>query len=439
MAQVSPAPAETAAAAAPSGRVGYTRWVVCSLLFLATTVNYIDRQVLGILAPELQKVIGWTEVEYGYIVTSFQAAYAIGLLLVGRVLDVVGTKHGFAFALVFWSLAAMAHALARTPFGFGAARFALGLGEAGNFPAAIKTVAEWFPRKERALATGIFNSGSNVGAIVAPAVVPWIALSFSWQMAFVITGAIGFLWLVLWYWLYDAPERHKRVSRAELEHIWSDAEPPAAGIPWLRLTRYRETWAFAIGKFMTDPVWWFYLYWVPKFLNENHGLTLSKLGPPLIVIYLLADVGSIGGGWLSSSLIKRGVTVNRARKTAMLACALAVTPIVFASQVRGMWTAALLVGLAAAAHQGWSANMFTLASDVFPRRAVGSVVGMGGMAGSIGGMLVASATGWILQLTGSYMVIFVIAGSAYLVALLVIHLLMPDVRPVRLEEAGAGA
>ncbi len=422
-----------------TGRVGYTRWVVCALLFLATTVNYIDRQVLGILAPELQRVIGWNEVQYGYIVTSFQAAYALGLLVVGRVLDVVGTKHGYALSLIFWSLAAMAHALARTPLGFGAARFALGLGEAGNFPAAIKTVAEWFPRRERALATGIFNSGTNVGAVVAPAIVPWIALTWSWQAAFVITGAIGFLWLALWYWLYDSPERYKGLSPAELAHIRSDPEERVTPVPWLGLINHRETWAFAIGKFLTDPVWWFYLYWIPKFLNEHHGLTLSKLGPPLIAIYLLADVGSIGGGWLSSHLIKRGTTVNRARKTAMLVCALAVTPIVFASRVTDMWAAALLVGLAAAAHQGWSANMFTLASDMFPRRAVGSVVGFGGMAGSIGGMLVATATGWILQLTGSYQVIFAIAGSLYLIALLIVHLLVPEVKPVRLDEAAAPA
>jgi ACS family hexuronate transporter-like MFS transporter len=426
-------------AAPRARRVGYTRWVVCALLFLATTVNYIDRQVLGILAPELQREIGWNEVQYGYIVTSFQAAYALGLLLVGRVLDVVGTKLGYAVALIFWSLAAMAHALARTPLGFGAARFALGFGEAGNFPAAIKTIAEWFPRRERALATGIFNSGTNVGAVVAPAIVPWIALTWSWQAAFVITGAIGFLWLGLWFWLYDSPERHKSLSPAERAYIRSDPEERVTPVPWISLMAHRETWAFAIGKFLTDPVWWFYLYWIPKFLNEKHGLTLSKLGPPLIAIYILADVGSIGGGWLSSHLIKRGTSVNRARKIAMLVCALAVTPIVFASRVTDMWAAALLVGLAAAAHQGWSANIFTLASDMFPRRAVGSVVGFGGMAGSIGGMLVATATGWILQLTGSYQLIFTIAGSLYLVALLIVHLLVPEVKPVDVETAEARA
>ena len=422
-----------AVAPAVPARRGYMRWVVCGLLFLATTINYIDRQVLGILAPSLQKEIGWSEVEYGYIVTAFQAAYAVGLLLVGRILDIIGTKLGFAIAIVVWSLAAMAHALARTPFGFGVARFGLGLGEAGNFPAAIKTTAEWFPKKERALATGIFNSGSNVGAIVAPAIVPWIALTWGWQAAFVITGAIGFFWLLLWWWMYQPPEKHPKLSAGELAYIRSDAEEAITPISWRRLIGVRQMWAFAIGKFLTDPVWWFYLYWIPKFLNEKHGLTLSKIGPPLIVIYLVADVGSIGGGWLSSRLIKSGWSVNAARKTAMLVCALAVVPIMFASQVSSLWPAVALVSLAAAAHQGWSANLFTTASDMFPRRAVGSVVGFGGMAGSIGGMLVATATGFILQITGSYHTVFIIAGSAYLVALAVIHAISPRLEPANVD------
>ena len=410
-------------------RAGYVRWIVCALLFFATTINYIDRQVLGILAPALQKEIGWTEAQYGYIVTAFQAAYALGLLVVGRILDVIGTKIGFALALVFWSVAAMAHALARTPIGFGLARFGLGLGEAGNFPAAIKTVAEWFPKRERAFATGVFNSGSNVGAIVAPAIVPWIALTWGWRWAFIITGAIGFLWLILWWWFYDPPERNARLTSSELAYIRSDPPEAMTKIPWLRLAGLRQTWAFSLGKFMTDPVWWFYLYWIPKFLNEKHGLTLSKLGPPLIVIYVVADVGSIGGGWLSSRLIKRGWTVNAARKTAMLICALSVVPIVFASRVSGVWSAVALISLAAAAHQGWSANLFTTASDMFPRRAVGSVVGMGGMAGAIGGMLVATATGFLLQATGSYVPVFVAAGTAYLLALGVIHAISPRLQP----------
>jgi ACS family hexuronate transporter-like MFS transporter len=409
---------------------GYVRWIVCTLLLFATTINYIDRQVLGILAPTLQKEIGWNEVQYGYIVTAFQAAYAIGLLLVGRILDVIGTKLGFAVAIVFWSIAAMLHALVKTPLGFGAARFGLGLGEAGNFPAAIKTVAEWFPKRERALATGIFNGGSNLGAIVAPAIVPIIALTWSWQAAFLLTGAIGFLWLFFWLWLYQPPEKHKRVTKGELAYIRSDAEEATTKIPWSRIIGKRQTWAFALGKFLTDPVWWFYLYWLGKFLNEKHGVTLSKIGPPLIVIYVVADIGSIGGGWLSSRFIRNGWSVNKARKIAMLICALCVVPVVFAPLVSGMWTAVALISLAAAGHQGWSANIFTTASDMFPKRAVGSVVGFGGMAGSIGGMFVATGTGYLLQLTGSYNVVFVICGAAYLVALAVIHSLAP-----RLEQA----
>jgi len=435
VASVAPEPAGLPPAPARPHRAGHVRWIVCGLLFLATTVNYIDRQVLGILAPDLQKSIGWSEVEYGYIVTAFQGAYAIGLLVVGRVLDVVGTRHGYALALVFWSLAAMAHALARTPLGFGAARFGLGLFEAGNFPAAIKTVAEWFPRRERAFATGIFNAGSNVGAVIAPAIVPWIALTYSWRVAFVATGCIGFVWLALWYAFYETPERHRNVTPEELAYIRSDEEEPAVKLPWVKLLSYRQAWAFAIGKLLTDPIWWFYLYWIPKFLNERHGVSLAKLGPPLIVIYLFADVGSIGGGWLSSTLIKRGFTVNRARKTALLLCAVLVTPIVLASRVSGLWEAVALLSLATAAHQGWSANLFTLVSDVFPRRSVGSVVGFGGMAGSIGGMLVASGAGWVLQLTGSYLTLFLLAGSAYLVAFAVLQALMPQLTPVRVDES----
>ncbi len=410
-------------------RRGHVRWIVCVLLLFATTINYIDRQVLGILAPTLQKEIGWSEVQYGYIVTAFQAAYAIGLLLVGRILDVIGTKLGFAVSIVFWSLAAMAHALVRTPFGFGMARFGLGLGEAGNFPAAIKTVAEWFPKRERALATGIFNGGSNLGAIIAPAIVPVIALTWSWQAAFLITGAIGFLWLFAWLWLYNPPEKHKTVSAGELAYIRSDAEEATTKIKWGSIIGKRQTWAFAIGKLLTDPVWWFYLYWLGKFLNEKHGVTLSRIGPPLIAIYVIADIGSIGGGWLSSRFIKNGWTVNKARKVAMLICALCVVPVVFAPMVSGMWTAVALISLAAAGHQGWSANIFTTASDMFPKRAVGSVVGFGGMAGSVGGMFVATGTGYVLELTHSYVPVFIIAGSVYLLALGIIHALAPRLEP----------
>ena len=432
-------------------RVGYFRWVICGLLFLATTINYIDRQVIGILKPTLQTQFGWSEIDYADIVFAFQLAYALGLLIAGRWMDRLGAKTGYAVALIIWSLAAMAHAEApvfggaaaavlatvgltysASVAGFIVARLALGFGEAGNFPAAIKVVAEWFPRRERALATGIFNSGTNVGAIVAPLVVPWITLAYGWYWAFVATGAIGFLWLVLWWPLYGRPDTHPRVTPAELAHIRSDPPESSVYVPWSTLLRHRQAWGFAIGKFMTDPIWWLYLFWIPDFLNRNYGIDLKTVGPPLVAIYLIADVGSIAGGWLSSWLIKRGWTVNAGRKTAMLTCALAVIPIAFASTASNLWVAVALVGLAAAAHQGWSANLFTMTSDTFPRQAVGSVVGFGGMAGAIGGLLIAKLTGYILQTTGSYVPVFLIAASTYLVALLVIHLLMPKLEPARL-------
>jgi ACS family hexuronate transporter-like MFS transporter len=407
------------------------RWVICALLFFATTINYIDRQVIGILARDLQSIIGWTEIDYGNIVAAFNAAYALGLLVSGRLIDRFGTRAGYAVAIVIWSLAGMATSFARSAFGFGVARAALGLGEAANFPAAIKTVAEWFPKKERALATGIFNAGTNVGAIVAPLTVPWIAINFGWQWAFILTGAVGFLWLMFWLPIYRKPGQHPRLSRDEFAYIQSDpADAPAARLTWAQLIPHRQTCAFAIGKYLTDPIWWFYLYWVPNFLRQNHGLDLSTVGPPLIAIYLIADVGSIGGGWLSSTLIKRGWTINRARKTAMLICALLVTPIIFAAHVSSLWVAVGLIGLAAAAHQGWSANIFTTTSDMFPRGAVGSVVGIGGMAGAMGGATMAVLTGYILDRTGgNYMIIFGIAASAYLVALLIFHLLAPRLEP----------
>jgi ACS family hexuronate transporter-like MFS transporter len=420
-------------------RVGRYRWVICALLFFATTVNYVDRQVLGILSKDLKGAIGWTEIDYGNIVAAFNAAYAFGLLLAGRLMDRVGTRAGYALAIVWWSLAAMGHALARSPFGFGVARAALGIGEAGNFPAAIKTVAEWFPKKERAFATGLFNAGSNVGAIVAPLTVPWIATNYGWRMAFILTGVIGFLWLFFWLPTYRRPQEHPKVSRAELDHIQSDPpDPPSAKVPWVRLVPHRQTSAFAIGKYLTDPVWWFYLYWIPSFFREQYGLDLLAVGPPLIIIYVIADIGSIGGGWLSSSFIKRGWTINRARKTAMLICAIAVTPIMFASQVKNIWLAAIIIGFAAAAHQGWSCNLFTTTSDMFPRNAVGSVVGIGGMAGALGGATMAVATGYILQSTGqNYSIVFMIAGTLYLLALGIIHVLTPELTPVEDVEQGA--
>jgi len=413
-------------------KIGAFRWRVCAMLLAATTINYIDRQVLGVLAPFLQEQIGWNEVEYGYIVTAFQAAYAIGLLCAGAIIDRFGTRVGYALAIGVWSLAAMGHALAVGVASFAAARFALGLGEAGNFPAAIKTVAEWFPRRERALAAGIFNSGSNIGAIVAPLVVPIVASRWGWQAAFLCTGALSATWLVVWLLSYHTPEQQPGLSAAELAHIRSDPEEPVPRLPWAQLLRHRQTWAFVAAKFITDPIWWFFLFWLPKFLHAEYGLTLLGLGLPLIVIFVLADVGSIVGGWLAGRLIQRGWSVNRARKCAMGVCALAVVPIVFAARADDLWLAVALIGLATAGHQGWSANVFTLASDMFPRQAVASVVGIGGFAGAVGGMLIATFTGFLLQTTGSYVPIFLMAGSAYLLALAVVHVLAPGLQPAQI-------
>lgn len=407
------------------------RWTICALLFVATTINYVDRQVLGILAPTLQRALGWSETQYGDIVSWFSVAYAIGFLFAGRLLDRVGIRRGLGAAVVAWSLAAMASAFARTATAFSLARAALGLGESANFPASIKTVAEWFPKRERALATGIFNAGTNVGAIVAPLIVPWITLTLGWQWAFILTGALGFLWLGFWIALYRAPEEHPRLSADELRMIRSDPAEPAATVPWLRLLTYRQTWAFATAKLLADPVWWFYLYWLPKFLDAKYGIKLANLAAPLIAIYVVADVGSVGGGWLSGALLKRGWTVNRARKTAMLAMALAIVPTMFAPQAGSMWVAVAVVSVAAAAHQGWSANAYTLASDMFPRHMVASVVGIGGFAGAMGGVVFQRATGRVLQANGNdYTPIFLICGLAYVTAWVIIHLLAPRLAPV---------
>ena len=462
---------EESVSSAPA-RVGKFRWVICSLLFFAATVNYIDRQVIGILKPTLAEEFGWTELDYSWIVFAFQTAYAIGLLFVGKLMDRIGTKKGFAIAIVVWSLAAIAHAWAvgigtlSSPFvspivqgvvsgfnaisslfgaapwtftlsvsviGFMVARFALGLGEAGNFPASIKTVAEWFPKKERALATGIFNAGTNVGALATPLLVPLIVIAWGWYEAFIFTGIIGFIWLAFWLLIYKRPEEHKSLSANELSYIQSDPIEPVAKVPWRRLFPHRQTWAFALGKMLTDPIWWVYLFWLPDFLKKQHGLDLKTFGIPLAAIYIIADIGSVGGGYLSSTLIKRGWSINRSRKTAMLICALAVVPIVFASITTHLWLAVILIGIAAAAHQGWSANIFTISSDMFPKQAVGSVVGIGGMMGAVGGMIISPLVGYILDRTGSYVPIFIIAASAYLIALLVIHLLAPKLEPANIN------
>jgi ACS family hexuronate transporter-like MFS transporter len=439
---------------APRARVGHYRWVICALLFFATTINYVDRSVFGVLEPELQKSIGWTATEFGDINANFNLAYAIGFLFAGWMIDRIGVRWGYAISLTVWSIAAACHAFARNGREFAIARFALGLGEAGNFPAAIRTTAEWFPKSERAFATGIFNSGSNIGAILAPAAVPILAAQYGWQSAFVVTGLIGLIWVFFWVPIYHRPQDHPKLSAAELAHIESDPADPAVKIPWAQLLQHRQTWAFAIGKLLTDAIWWFYLFWFAKFMNETFGVNIKSIGAPMITVYLLADVGSIAGGWQSSWLLRRGWTANAARKTAMLTCALLVIPVVMAPLVKGgpwfsipmpwletgrylvdrYWIAVVLIGLATAAHQGFSANLFTLTSDMFPRNAVGSVVGIGGFAGAMGGYLMNRGAGRLKDSTGSYFAMFAVAGSAYLVALLIIHLLVPKLEPVTFSE-----
>jgi ACS family hexuronate transporter-like MFS transporter len=417
-----------------SSRAGHFRWAICALLLLGTTKNYMDRQVLGVLKTTLQHDFGWTEIDYGNLVSAFQIAYAMGMLLMGRLIDRLGTRLGYALAMIFWSLASMATAFANSLSGFAISRFALGFGEAAVFPASIKAVAEWFPKRERALATGIFNAGTNAGAILAALLVPWIVVHWGWRAAFISIGALGFVWLALWLLIYRKPSEHPKVSKGELEYICSDQPAPAGKISWVRLIPLRQTWAFVVAKFLTDPVWWFYLFWVPGFLQTKHGLPLTGIGLPILVIYVISDVGSVGGGWLSSSLIKSGRSVNTARKTAMLICAVCVIPVVFAYRVESTWSAVLLIGLAAACHQAWSANLYTLSSDMFPVQAVGSVNGIGGMAGAIGGFIVAYVVGHKLQWTGSYQVPFLIAGSAYLVALAAIQVLAPRLAPARISK-----
>ncbi len=414
--------------------MGRYRWVICALLFFATTINYVDRAVLGVLAPTLRTEIGWTDQHYGYITGIFTLAYAVGYLFAGWLIDKIGTRIGYVLYLAIWSIAAAAHGLARSAFDFGLARLFLGIGESGNFPAALKTVAEWFPKKERALATGIFNAGTNVGAVVAPAVVPWIALHWHWQAAFVITGLAGLVWIVFWWPVYRRPSEHSKLSRTELDFIESDPPDPQIKIAWSRLLPHRQIWAYSASKFMIDAIWWFYLFWFPLFLNDRFGVDLRGIGLPLITVYLLADVGSVFGGWLSSSLIGKGWTVNAARKATMLICAIFILPVIMAPNVDSKWLAVWLVGIAAAAHQGFSANLFTTVSDMFPRKAVGSVVGIGGFAGGMGGFLMNLGAGWLRQNTGSYVIMFLIAGSAYLIALFVFHLLAPRLEPAKIEQ-----
>ena len=415
----------------PEARTGRVRWTICAMLFVATSINYMDRQVISILKPTLEQSIGMTEVGYGYVVDAFQIAYALGLLAAGRFVDKVGTRIGYMVIMAVWSLSAMGHALANTVIEFGMARFSLGLGESGNFPAAIKTVAEWFPQSERSLATGLFNSGANLGAILAPIIVPWITLRYGWHAAFLSTGIFSSIWILWWFRNYRKPADHPTLTGAELRYIYQEAAAQMGpAVHWRRLISYRQTWGFSLAKFLTDPIWWFYLFWLPSYFNARFHLDLSHLGLPLIVVYNASAVGSIGGGWLPAPFRRMGLSPAQARLSAMLLCACAVLPIFAVVHIQSEWSAIALLSLAAAAHQGWSANLFTTASDMFPRSAVGSVTGIGGMAGSAGGALLAFYAGHILQLTHSYASLFAIAGSAYLLGLAILYGLAPGLRKV---------
>ncbi|MBD2755448.1 MFS transporter [Spirosoma validum] len=420
------------------------RWRIVGLLFVATTINYLDRQVISLLKPTLETVFNWTETDYSHIVMAFQGAYALSYVVFGRLIDKIGAKVGYALAVCLWTIAAALHAVATSTFSFGVYRALLGLGEGGNFPAAIKTVAEWFPRQERALATGIFNAGTNIGAVVAPVMVPWILGVYGWQVAFLITGLIGFIWVIFWWVGYEIPQRHKRLSSQELAYITSDADntgDESVQMKWLDLLRFRQTWAFILGKLLTDPVWWFFLFWLPSYFASSFNLDLKKPSLPLIFVYTAATIGSVGGGYLSGYFLSRGWTINRSRKTAMLLYALCIVPIALTRYATNIWEVVGLLSLAVAAHQAWSANLFTLVSDMFPKQAVSSIVGLGGMAGSVGGLLFPIVVGSLLDtykaagsITIGYNYLFIICGSAYLLAWLCIHLFAPKIQPIVLKN-----
>jgi MFS transporter, ACS family, hexuronate transporter len=417
------------------------RWIIVALLFFATTINYLDRQVIGLLKDNLSAEFGWSEKDYSNIVMAFSAAYALGLLLFGNIIDKVGTKTGYSISVIIWSIAAMAHAFAKTTGGFVLARTSLGLGEGGNFPAAIKAVAEWFPKRERALATGIFNSGTNVAAMAGPPLIAWIYSAYGWKEAFLWTGATGFVWLVLWWIFYEIPGRQKRVRKEEFDYIHSDApdlSDSGKAVGWGKILGVRQTWSFVFGKMLTDPVWWFYLFWIPSFFNNTFGLDLKNSAIHISTVYVVSSFGSIFGGYLSGLFIRKGWPVYRSRKTAMLIFAICVVPVVLVQYTTNVWTAVALISLGAAAHQAWSANIYTIASDMFPKRAVSSVIGVGGMAGSVGGILFPFFVGWLLDYYGAlgnktagYNILFIICGSAYLVAWLVMHFLTPRMKQVQ--------
>ncbi|MGA0545940.1 MFS transporter [Brevundimonas sp. VNH65] len=417
---------------------GKYRWVIVWLLFAAMVINYVDRQAIGVLKPTLMAEFGWTETNYADIIFWFQASYAVSYLLWGRIVDKIGARWGFGLAFLIWQLAFLFHAGIRGMGGAIAARVALGVGEGGGFPAGIKAVTEWFPKKERAFAVGIFNAGTNIGAILTPLLIPLIATVWfgtrenpAWEMAIIILGVAGLIWAPIWFWLYKRPREHAKVTPAELAWIEQDAPDPAEKVGWLKLLTVKETWAYAIGKFLIDPIWWFFLFWLPGFLGSQYDLDLLTFGPPLIAIYLMSDVGSVGGGWLSGQFLKRGMSLGAARKLTMLICALAVVPVAFAGMASSVWLAVIIIGVATAAHQGFSANLYAMPGDVFPRSAVGSVVGIGGMIGGFGGMAMAKYAGYVLDQIGSYTPIFIVAASAYLLALLAVHLLSPKYAPAK--------
>ncbi|WP_206238765.1 MFS transporter [Novosphingobium terrae] len=416
-----------------SAKAGRYRWVVCGLLFAATAVNYIDRQMIGVLKPTLQSELGWDENAYSNIIFWFQMAYALGYLSFGRVVDKLGARMGYAIAIVIWTIGHMAHGFASGVASFAAARFGLGIGESGNFPAGIRAVADWFPQRERALAIGIFNAGANVGAIITPLLVPALVLWFGWRTAFFVTGIFGVAWLAAWWALYRHPSVHPHVTQGELDWIRQDKADTSVKIGWGPLLSKRETWCYAIAKFLIDPIWWFFLFWLPGYLFDRYHLDLKSFGLPLAAIYIISDLGSVAGGWMSSTMIRRGYSVNAARKLTMLVCAICVAPIWFAQSIESVWGAVLVIGLATAAHQAFSANVYTLPSDLFPRAAVGSVVGIGGTIGALGGMGMAKFTGYVLDATHSYEVLFAICASAYVLALLAVHLLSPRLEPARLD------
>lgn len=435
-------------------KIGNYRWVILSLVFFATTINYLDRQVISLLKPFLETEFHWNESDYANIVLIFQLCYALGMLGAGWLVDKIGTKLGYALSLFGWSIAAIMHAAAKSTFGFGIWRGLLGVTEAGNFPAAIKVVAEWFPKKERALATGIFNSGTNVGAILAPIAVPFIAITWGWQEAFIITGAIGLIWLFFWFWLYNTPDKHKKLSKAEYDYIHSDIEPASEKqtandnatskenkLTWGKLLTYKQTWAFVLGKFLTDPVWWFFLFWLPSFLGAEYGLKGIEVSIPLALVYTMTTFGSIFGGWLPMYFMRKGWDAVKARKTSMLIYAFFPLPVIFSQDLGhySMWFAVIIIGIAASAHQAWSANIYTTVSDMFPKKSVSSVTGIGGMAGALGGMLIAKTAGVLLDyfktqgdIKIGYYIMFLICGAAYLLAwFIMFKLLVPKMKPIK--------